>query len=337
MQATFTDEQVALRQVAEDLSRRSRPANPQPWAHIPEDSRATAALVEGFGGLGVPEADGGSGGGLLELAIVLHELGRNIVPSSFSAHVMALQVAYGAGLDVTPALEGNQRWTLASAESGVSPVGPWSGVGGIRKRVPYGQFADAVVSCLDEDTVALCAGAVARPVEAFDITRPAADLELSGDIITMGPGARNALARAWVLNAAELVGVGRGAVELAAEYAKIRTQFGQPIAKFQGVAHQLSDAVVAVENAWSLVIHAAWSLDAGTSGALNAVHLAAGAASSAAVFAGERCTQVHGGIGVTWEALPHVFLRRAVAASSMLGTVSWHRIEAGRQLLSEVS
>lgn len=133
------------------------------------------------------------------------------------------------------------------------------------------------------------------------------------------------------------MGVGRGAVELAAGYANERQQFGQPIGRFQGVAHQLADALVAVENAWSLVLYAAWAVDADDADAARAVALAKASASEAAVFAAERATQVHGGIGITWEAMPHVYLRRAVAGATALGDAAWHRAAVGRALVDAVA
>ena len=135
--------------------------------------------------------------------------------------------------------------------------------------------------------------------------------------------------RATVALAAEQVGVGRGALDLAVEYAKTREQFGQPIGRFQGVAHQLADAFVGLELGWSLVLYACWAVDDGRPDAAAAVHRAKAKAGEAAVFAAERGMQVHGGIGITWEADPHLFLRRAVADDAWLGTARRHRRDLG--------
>jgi alkylation response protein AidB-like acyl-CoA dehydrogenase len=195
-----------------------------------------------------------------------------------------------------------------------------------------------VVAVCDIDTVAVLGipGASAEDA-AFDLTRPAATLDLAPAAVAgLGGGARAGLLRALPMLAAELVGVGRGAVELAAAYARDREQFGTPIGRFQGVAHQLADALVAVEEAWSLTLYSAWAVDAGDAGAARAVHVAKAAASEAAVFATERCTQVHGGIGITWEALPHVYLRRAVSGATWLGDAAWHRQRVGADLLAAI-
>ena len=337
MQAILTEEQVALRDVASAISNRGRTMPPSGWAQAPESEDATEALMNGFAGLGVPESAGGSGGGLVELSIVLHELGRRLVSSRYVPHVIATQLALGAGLDVSAASNEKAPWTFAVEESRIGPVGPWSDLGGTRKRVPHAASAKHFVTCLGEADVAILTQCrFSDDSEVFDLTRPTATVKVVGEPVARASGATLGLRRAWVLSAAELAGVGRGAVELAAEYAKFREQFGKPIGQFQGVAHRLADAMVAVENAWSLVLYASWAVEVGAHNAASAAHLAKASASEAAVFAAESAVQVHGGIGVTWEALPHVYLRRAITGASQLGTLAWHREQAGRIVLAGV-
>lgn len=338
MRATFTDEQVALREVAADLAADARPDHPRAGDHLPESDTATRALMDGFAGLGLPESVGGAGGGLVDLSILLHELGRQVVGTRFVPHVLATQLAHGAGLDVAAAAAGSTTWTLAVDQVGADPTGPWSEVGdGRRVRVAHAADADAVVATVGDDDVAVLSGCTAEAeADTFDLGRPAATVTLDGDVQVRDRGAGAGLRRVWTLAAAELVGVGRGAVETAAAYANERQQFGQPIGRFQGVAHQLADALVAVENAWSLVLYAAWAVDADAADADTSVALAKAAASEAAVFAAERGTQVHGGIGITWEAMPHVFLRRAVSGATTLGDAAWHRTRVGRALVEAV-
>lgn len=336
MRATFTEEQEALREVAADLARDARPDHPTAGERLPESTSATRALMDGFAGLGLPEDVGGAGGGLVEVSVLLHELGRHVVGTRFVPHVLATHLAHGAGLDVSEPAAGSTTWALALDEVGTTPVGPWTGPGdGRRVRAAHAADADAVVTCVGDDEVAVLTGcSIEDEASTFDLGRPAATVTLDGEVVARADGAGLALRRVWTLQAAELVGVGRGAVETAAAYAREREQFGQPIGRFQGVAHQLADALVAVENAWSLVLYAAWAVDADAEDADDAASLAAASAAEAAVFAAERGTQVHGGIGITWEAMPHVFLRRAMAGATSLGTSAWHRTRVGRRLIA---
>ncbi|MGI5200691.1 acyl-CoA dehydrogenase family protein [Spirillospora sp. CA-108201] len=146
--------------------------------------------------------------------------------------------------------------------------------------------------------------------------------------LTTGPAGAGA-GRAALVLAAELCGVAAGAIELAAGYARTRKQFGRIIGSFQGVAFQLTDAVKYRKAAWDLTLYAAWAVDKGRPEAEGLVHAAKAAAGKAAVFAAERCVQVHGGMGITMEADPHLFLRRAHVLDARLGRGSWHRRRVG--------
>ena len=132
---------------------------------------------------------------------------------------------------------------------------------------------------------------------------------------------------------ADLVGVMRGAIALAADYARERRQYGATIGSFQAVQHLLADAQVAMEGSRSIALHAAWAVDAlpGPD--------ALAAASSAKAYCGraaravcETAIQVHGGIGNTWECLAHVYLRRALLSTELLGGIggSLDRVLASR-------
>ncbi len=80
-------------------------------------------------------------------------------------------------------------------------------------------------------------------------------------------------------------------------------------------------------------MYACWALDNGADDANHAVHAAKARASEAAVFSAERALQVHGGMGMTWEAPPHLYLRRALLGSALLGAPHWHRRHVGAALL----
>ena len=114
----------------------------------------------------------------------------------------------------------------------------------------------------------------------------------------------------------------RGALALATDYARERRQYGAPIGSFQAVQHLLADAFVAMEGSRSIALHAAWAVDAlpGPE-ALAAASAAKAYCARAARAVCETAIQVHGGIGNTWECLAHVFLRRALLSTELLGGV----------------
>ena len=114
----------------------------------------------------------------------------------------------------------------------------------------------------------------------------------------------------------------RGALNLAADYARERKQYGVPIGSFQAVQHLLADALVLMEGSRSIALHAAWAVDAVSSReALAAAAAAKAYCARAARSVCETVIQVHGGIGNTWECLAHVFLRRALLSSDVFGGV----------------
>jgi hypothetical protein len=160
-----------------------------------------------------------------------------------------------------------------------------------------------------------------------DLTRPAR--RLGGPVASATVAADRAIsdddlnhwtALGLALAAADLVGIMRGAVQLATDYATLRQQFGTSIGSLQAVQHMLADAVVLMEGSCSVALHAAWAVDVlPADDALAAAAVAKAYCARAARDVCETAIQVHGGIGNTWECLAHVYLRRALLSSDLLG------------------
>lgn len=330
MRATFTEEQQTLADTARDLAKNGREAARAMLEGEDLPTEPTQSLLSGFSGLAVPEDAGGAGGDLVDIAIVTERLARQVTPTPWLAHVLAIQVARGAGLDVAGAAAGATRWALAVDEPD-RDWGDW-GMGldgdhlsGTKIGVREGASADAAVVVTSGGGLAVAIPSERTERDAVDRTRPLADLTFDGPVEASGTGAASGLRRAIAVLAAELAGIGGGVLELAVEYAKQREQFGQPIGRFQAVGHQLAEAWTGVELAWSLALYASWAVDADDDDAPRAVHAAKAKAGEAAIHAAERSTQVHGGIGITWEADPHLYLRRALATDAWLGSARTHR------------
>jgi alkylation response protein AidB-like acyl-CoA dehydrogenase len=335
VRATFTEEQEALTSAARDLAEGGRQAARAALEGRDLPQEPTATLTSGYSGLAVPEENGGLGGGLVELGIVLEALGREVTPTPWVSHVLAVQVAYAAGFDVRTAAAGERRWALAESWNGAHDR-TGTGDDAVLLAVPDGAGADAFVVLTDE-RVLLVEPQESSPRPAFDVTRPVAEVRGSGPpVAEAGRNGTDPAARAVAALSAELVGVGRGAVDLAVGYATEREQFGRPIGRFQGVAHQLADAWTGVESAWSLALYACWAVDAGSADAGTATHAAKARAGEAAVYAAERGMQVHGGIGITWEADPHLYLRRAIDGDRRLRPARVHRRRLGEALVAAV-
>nr|BFE57704.1 hypothetical protein GCM10020063_022300 [Dactylosporangium thailandense] len=299
MRATFTQEQLEIaktvRAIVEDADFTARDALSAPWRAPSCD----APLLSDFGLLGVPEAAGGVGSGLIDLMVAVEVLGELLVPSRFPFHAAAVQLLSSRTLPAD-VLEGRRVLT---------PV--------LDSFAAYAEQADGFVA-----GDRLVDAAEVTPRRSFDPSVP-----LSG--VALDPVPADTTQRAVLVLAAQLCGVAQGAIELAAAQARTRRQFGRIIGSFQGVAFQLAEAAVARKAAWDLTLYAAWAVEHGRSDAAIQVHAAKAAAGHAAVFAAERCIQVHGGMGITMEADPHLYLRRAFVLDALGGSGSWHRRRTG--------
>jgi alkylation response protein AidB-like acyl-CoA dehydrogenase len=168
-----------------------------------------------------------------------------------------------------------------------------------------------------------------RPL--FAVTwEPAAATLVSSDA-TEALGA--AIDRGALMAAAELLGAAARMIEMGADYAKHREQFGRPIGSFQAVKHLLATALVRVEFARPVVYRAAWSVANDVPDRGRDVSMAKAFASEAALTAARAALQVHGAIGYTEEHDLHLWLKRTRALASAWGTAAWHRARVAAAIL----
>jgi alkylation response protein AidB-like acyl-CoA dehydrogenase len=328
MSIAITDEHRALAQTvagvltkhqsraaARNLLTAQAAARPAFWAEL-------AGL--GLLGLHLAEEHGGSGFGLLETLVVAEQMGRYLAPGPFVPTVVTSAVLAAAGPGdlrkrLLPGLaDGSVIGAVALGGEVTLARGAATGQAGV---VISGHLADVLLVPAGEDVLVIekPAGGVQAEVPAnLDPSRPAARVRLDGAPATVLPGARGLLtAVARAVLAAEATGVARQVTEQAAEYAKVRQQFGRPIATFQAVKHHCANMLVAAEVAAA----AAW--DAGRAGLGGGDQLsytaaiAAALAIPAAVSNASLNIQVHGGIGFTWEHDAHLYLRRAAAIAAV--------------------
>jgi alkylation response protein AidB-like acyl-CoA dehydrogenase len=281
----------------------------------------------GLLGLHVPEELGGSGFGLPETLVVTEQMGRYLAPGPFVPTVITSAVLAAAGPEdlqkrLLPGLaDGSVIGAAALGGTVTYADGVATGKVGV---VISGHLADVMLVPAGDDVLVVekSADGVQAEVPAnLDQSRRAARVRLDAAPATVLPGARGLLTDvARVVLAAEAVGVAAETTEQAAEYAKVRQQFGRPIATFQAVKHHCANMLVAAE----LATAAAW--DAGRAGIGGGdqfsytAAIAAVLALPAAVGNANLNIQVHGGIGFTWEHDAHLYLRRAAAIAAVLDT-----------------
>jgi hypothetical protein len=331
MSIAITDDHRALAETASDvLTKRDARAAARALLESAEETLPSSAdlwraLVDlGWPGLHLPEEYGGSGYGLEELVVVVEELGRAIAPGPFVPTVIASAVLASAADEPTRArlLPGLADGTATGAVALDGALTLNSGsVSGSADAVLGGGLASVFAFRVGDDVVVVEPGnGVTVEVPAnLDPTRRSAKVWLDNAPATVLPGAGQLLLDlARIILSAEAVGVARECTELAAAYAKVRQQFGRPIAMYQAVKHHCANMLVATE----LATAAVWDAARAASGDAQQRTYAAAAAAALAGTAADLCanlsTQVHGGIAITWEHDLHVYLRRATALRAYL-------------------
>src|SRR5215469_11430574 len=314
----------------------------------------SALADQGLLGLHLAESDGGQGFGLPELAIATAELGYALLPGAFLPTVFASCVLSEAGGStanlIAKLADGSLTGTVCLAK-GLTSLGNEHAsegslvVSGDVGPVLAGAMADIIVAAVDlpqgEAWVVLDSTDLhVRPVDGVDLTRPLASITADGvhvqaDRVLAGVDRASITSLAAILFGAEACGIANWAVRTAADYAKIRHQFGRPIGQFQAVKHRCARMLTAAEQAAAAVWDAArtepGTLAAGASAADTpepggaeaagrqrefAAGVAAVVAVDAAVWCAHQYIQVLGGIGYTWEHESHLYYRRAL---SLLG------------------
>lgn len=183
-------------------------------------------------------------------------------------------------------------------------------------------------------------GVTVEPLPGLDTSRPLARIHLEApdfDATTEIPGLTGDDARAALATfaAAEAAGVAAWTLRTAAEYSKVRVQFGKPIGSFQAIKQIVADMLCRSEQSAALAWDAARSVGAGPEHHLAAAVAAAGAL-DAAVENAKDAIQVLGGIGFTFEHDAHLYLRRATALRLLLGDTPGWRTRAAELALAGV-
>jgi alkylation response protein AidB-like acyl-CoA dehydrogenase len=280
--------------------------SPALWRHL-ADLGVLSVLV--------PEAAGGLGGSLVDAVLLFQELGRAAVPGPVLEHaaVVAPLAARCRELDwAAGTVDGS---TVGTTSIDVSPY------------VAHAHVADVVLT-----PTGWLRGFEADPVDSIDGGRRLATVR--GGVETPHDlDVDRAFDTLAVAVSAYLIGLSEQMIDVAAEYARQREQFGVPIGSFQAVKHLLADALVKVEFAKAPTYRAAWSLATGQPEARRDVSMAKALASDAAYRTSRSALQVHGAIGYTWEADLQLWMKKAWALSRAYGDPAFHRRRVRTALL----
>ncbi len=275
----------------------------------------------GLPGMLVPEEHGGLGMGHMEAGIVLEEIGRNLTPSPF------LATSVGA--------------VAALAKAGGTQAGRW-----LKSFVLHGHVADmSIVAAKTDGGITLFAvpkdakGLTADPRRLVDsslashVTLDGVEVDADaviGEVDAGGDSLDALLAATRTGAAAEMVGVGQGAMDMTVNYLKERKQFGKLIGEFQALQHRAAHLYGEMEVARATVMKAQQLLDEGSEGAKLMVSVAKAKAGRAANLAVREGVQMHGGIGMTDEYDIGLYMKRDRALAEFMGDVHYHIDQVAR-------
>lgn len=353
MNFLLSEDQLALLDAISGLLRDScDPLQVHKIFDTPGDAVFDAALWSSLGEMGipaifVPEEFGGLGLQMIDLAIVSELLGSVVAPVPFLGHALATvaltlggsaeqkakwlpKLASGEALATVALGEGKSawmpdEWTL-SAESGT--------ISGEKMLVPNAAEADLIIVGTAEGLALVEKGAsyTTKRINSADRTRPVDTMTFDSAVADVMPVDAATVAKlidaAAVLVAADSFGGAEHCVKLSTEYAKMREQYGQAIANFQGLRYQLVAMALATEPSRGLYWYAAHAWDAlpdkaGYAAAQAKAHLA-----DTFLQVTRDTVEAHGGIGFTWEHDTHLYMKRAMLNWAWLGSPTRHRLRA---------
>ena len=318
----------------------------------------------GWAALTVPEDADGLGLGPVELALVVEELGRALVPgplfatlTQFTPMVIELgspdqrrallrSIADGSAAGTVAIAEATGATDPAATTTVAIPTATGFTLHGSKHLVfePTAGGHVVVVARIPESHGDAGVGAFVVPtddvrlarIDATDPSRELATVTFDGVAVhsdaalgTPGPvvaaGVRRALQTATVGLALDAVGAAQQLFDVTLEYAKQREQFGVPIGSFQAIKHKFADMLILLERARALGYFAALTIAEDDGRRALATAMAKAAAGDAVAKIAKEAIQVHGGIGYTWESDVHLYVRRLESDALLFGTAVQHR------------
>ena len=302
----------------------------------------------GYQGIAIPEEFGGAGMTYLDLSVLAEELGYHYAHTPFSASIFGAaealivagseqqkasllpKLASGETIGTTAFYERSGRYDVAS----ITATASGGKITGTKVPVSDGLCADiAIVAAQAEKGLSLYVVDLTQPgverteLRTMELTRKQATVVFNGAqgelLGEEGNGAAlldKITNRMAVLTAFEQLGGAQRALDMAKDYALERYCFGRQIGSYQAIKHRLADMYVKVEMARSNCFFGAWAMSSSESDIPEAAAVARISVCDAFLFAAQENVQIHGGIGFTWEANPHLLLKRMKLQEYALGS-----------------
>ena len=318
----------------------------------------------GWTGLVFPEEFGGTGANFSDLAVLLEEMGRSLLPTPFfSTVVLGGLTVLDAGSDlqkqeIIPKIcDGSHILTLAMLEMegsyqswGVHMTASLSGsnyvLNGTKLFVPDADVAHSVLVVArtaesDDTNYGITIFVVPMDSECITVSLLSSiggerqceidfndvtipNSNVIGGIDSGWPVVEKMLQRAVAANCIEMLGGAEAVLDMTVEYAKQRTQFGRPIGSFQAIQHHCANMASDVEGSRHMAYQAAWRISENLQCARE-VSMAKVWVTGAYSRICSTAHQCHGAIGFTKEHNLQLYTRRAKVQQLMYGDVHDHK------------
>ncbi|SBS76042.1 Acyl-CoA dehydrogenase domain-containing protein [uncultured Mycobacterium sp.] len=302
--------------------------------------------ANGFHAVHLPEAAGGQGGTLADMACVIEAAAAALLPgpllSTATASAVASLADDSAAALVVELAGGAPAAVVLPEDSGVQAVRDGSGwrlSGSIGSTLGLLAAQRVLLAARGEDGADLwfaldagSAGIVVEQQRGTDLSTDIGMLTLDdypADVVVTGIDPARARCVVAALTACASAGTVRTGVDTAVDYIRTREQFGKPVGSFQALQHKAAVLLVNAE----LASASAWDAVRAIEESIEQHRLAAASAALMAVCAGPDlmldALLLFGAIGYTWEHDTHLYWRRATSLAASLGSVTrWGR-EAG--------
>jgi acyl-CoA dehydrogenase len=344
MDFTFDETQDAVRDLAAQIFQGQASVERVKEVEASEervDRRLWAELAKAdLLGLSLPEASGGGGLGMVELALVLREQGRVVAPVPLVSTVVAAMAIAEHGTAEQQAawlpgvIAGDVVLGLALDRHPATAPVTASGdrLTGIVRSVPYGHLADRVLVWASDGVYLVDPAAAERQVAVATDRSKVAHLTFDGT-----PAEPLGDIAGWLLDryrtglAAIQVGVCEAALAMTAEYTSTRQQFGRPLSTNQGVALRAADAFIDIRAIDATLWQAAWRIDEGLD-ATKAAMVAKWWASDGGQRVVHATQHLHGGMGADIDYPIHRYFLWGKTIEQTLGGPALQLAALGREL-----
>ena len=371
----FTEEQEMLRTSARDFLTTECPSDlvkemaedeqgykPDMWAKMAE---------LGWMGLAFPEEYDGMGMTFLDLAVLLEETGRAVLPGPFFSSVVEAgfavleagseeqkkeilaKIATGEAIATLAVTEPSASYEPSAIAVSAKAEGDGYVINGTKLFVDNAHITDYIIVAArtkeggkPEEGITLFVVEGKAPGITTTLLKTISGSKqcevifdkvkvpksgVLGDADKGWPVVEKVIEKAAVAKCAEMVGGAQAALDMSVAYAKERVQFGRPIGSFQAIQHHCANMLIDVDSSRFLTYQAAWKVSEGMEAVME-VSMAKAWVNEAYRRVTQLGHQIHGGIGFCMDHDMPLYFKAAKTGESLFGTSDWHREKVAQEL-----